>query len=65
MDKITLAKQIIGKQDELIDSFDEWVRKVKLNELEEASEVVKKSNKLRAEILVLKKKYDSKIMLLN
>lgn len=69
-DKLNIANQIIKKQSELIDSFDEWVRKVKLNELEEASEIVKKSNILRAKIIVLKKQLDklnkkSGIILLN
>lgn len=66
MDK--LADQIIKKQTELIDTFDQWVRKVKLNELEEASEIVKRSNQLRAELIVLKKQYEKagkKIVLLN
>lgn len=69
-DKINLANRIIKKQDELIESFDNWVRLVKINELESASGVVKESNKLREEIKVLKEEYKklnkkSGIILLN
>lgn len=69
-DKINLANRIIKKQDELIDSFDSWVRLVKANDLETASEVVKTSNKLREEIKLLKEEYKklnkkSGIILLN
>jgi hypothetical protein len=69
-DKLNIANNIIKKQSELIDTFDEWVRKIKLNELEEASEIVKKSNILRTEIIVLKKQLEklnkkSGIILLN
>jgi hypothetical protein len=69
-DKLNIANNIIKKQAELIDTFDEWVRKIKLNELEEASEIVKRSNLLRTEIIVLKKQLEklnkkSGIILLN
>jgi hypothetical protein len=69
-DKINLYKKIVLKQDELIDSFDNWVRLVKANDLESASEVVKESNKLRIEIKELKKQLEklnkkSGIILLN
>lgn len=69
-DKLNIANQIIKKQDELLDSFDKWVRKVKLNELEEAVGIVKKSNILRTEIIILKKQLEklnkkSGIILLN
>jgi hypothetical protein len=69
-DKINLYKKIVSKQDELIDSFDKWVRLVKANDLESASEVVKESNKLRIEIKELKKQLEklnkkSGIILLN
>ena len=69
-DKLNIANQIIKKQDELIDSFDKWVRLIKLNDLESASGVVKESNKLRTEIIVLKKQLEklnkkSGIILLN
>jgi hypothetical protein len=69
-DKINLYKKIILKQDELIDSFDKWVRLIKANDLESASEVVKESNKLRIEITELKKQLEklnkkSGIILLN
>jgi phenylpropionate dioxygenase-like ring-hydroxylating dioxygenase large terminal subunit len=57
-DKLNIANQIIKKQDELIDSFDSWVRFVKTNDLTQASEVVKESNKLRTEIIVLKKLFE-------
>jgi hypothetical protein len=65
MDKTIRYKQIIDKQDELIASFSEWVRLVKLNDLEKAAEVVKLSNKLRTEIAELKKSLKSKIITLN
>ena len=69
-DKLNIANKIIKKQDELIDSFDKWVRLIKLNDLESASGVVKESNKLRTEIIVLKKQLEklnkkSGIILLN
>jgi flagellar hook-associated protein FlgK len=69
-DKINLYKKIVSKQDNLIDSFDKWVRLVKANDLESASEVVKESNKLRTEIKELKKQLEklnkkSGIILLN
>lgn len=69
-DRINLANRIIKKQDELVDSFDSWVRLVKANDLEAASEVVKTSNKLRDEIKLLKEEYKklnkkSGIILLN
>jgi hypothetical protein len=69
-DKLNITNNIIKKQSELIDTFDEWVRKIKLNELEEASEIVKKANILRTEIIVLKKQLEklnkkSGIILLN
>jgi hypothetical protein len=69
-DKINLYKKIVLKQDDLIDSFDKWVRFVKANDLESASEVVKESNKLRIEIKELKKQLEklnkkSGIILLN
>ena len=65
MDKSIRYKQIIDKQDELIDTFSEWVRLVKANELEKAAEVVKLSNKLRLEITELKKSLKNKIITLN
>jgi hypothetical protein len=61
MDKTAYLK-IIAKQDELIDSFTEWVRLVKANDLEKAADVVKLSNKLRIEITELKKALKSKII---
>lgn len=69
-DKINLANRIIKKQDELIDSFADWVRLVKIHDLEGASEIVKLSNTLRIEIKELKKEYEklnkkSGIILLN
>ena len=69
-DKLNIANKIIQKQGELIGIFDEWVRKVKLNELPEAAELVKKANILRIEVSELKKQYaklnkKSGIILLN
>ena len=69
-DMINLLKRIVSKQGELLDSFDQWVRKVKENDLEEASEIVKRSNAMRLEVTELKKQYDklskkSGIILLN
>jgi hypothetical protein len=69
-DKINLYKKIVSKQDELIDSFDKWVRKIRADEMEEAAEIVKESNKLRIEIKELKKQLEklnkkSGIILLN
>jgi len=69
-DKLNLANKIIQKQSELIVLFDEWVKKIKANELPEAAEIVKKSNILRTEITILKKDYaklnkKSGIILLN
>jgi hypothetical protein len=57
-DKINLLKRKVSKQTELIDLFDEWVQKIKANELPEASEIVKKSNIIRIEISKLKKQYE-------
>ena len=56
-DRLNLANKIIQKQTELINLFDEWVQKVKANDLPEAAEIVKKSNILRTEITILKKDY--------
>ena len=56
-DKLNKANQIIQKQTELLSLFDEWVQKIKANELPEAAEIVKKSNILRTEIAVFKKDY--------
>jgi hypothetical protein len=69
-DKINLLNRIVKKQDELIDSFTDWVKLVKADDLEGASEVVKVSNKLRLEITELKKQLEklnrkSGIILLN
>jgi hypothetical protein len=69
-DKINLYKKIVLKQDDLIDSFDNWVRKIRANEMEEAAGIVKESNKLRIEIKDLKKQLEklnkkSGIILLN
>lgn len=64
-DKLSIARKIIKTQDELIDNFDQWVRKIKLNDLEAASDIVKEANKLRAEIIILKKQLDKKVILLN
>jgi hypothetical protein len=69
-DRLNIANKIIEKQTELIGLFDEWVQKVKANELPEAAEIVKKSNILRTEIIILKKDYaklnkKSGIILLN
>jgi hypothetical protein len=57
-DKVSLLNRIIKAQGELIDSFGEWVRFVKLNDLEEASKVVALSNALRIKVKDLKKEYD-------
>ena len=57
-DKLNIANRIIAEQDKLIDSFDKWVRKVKANDLEAARETVKESNKLRVEIIILKKQLE-------
>ena len=57
-DRLNIANRIITEQDKLIDSFDKWVRKVKANDLEGASETVKESNKLRVQIIILKKKLE-------
>ena len=57
-DKISLLNRIIKVQDELIDSFGEWVRLVKLNDLEEAAKVVTLSNALRIKVKDLKKEYE-------
>ena len=57
-DKLNITNRIIAEQDKLIDSFDKWVRKVKANDLEAASETVKESNKLRVEIIILKKQLE-------
>jgi hypothetical protein len=56
-DKLSIANKIIQKQSELIVLFDEWVQKIKANDLPEAAEIVKKSNKLRLEIAILKEQY--------
>ena len=69
-DKLNIANKIIQKQTELTVLFDEWVQKVKANDLPEAAEIVKKSNILRTEITILKKDYaklnkKSGIILLN
>ena len=69
-DKLNLANRIIKVQDELIDSFTDWVILVKKNDLEEASKVVTLSNALRIKIRDLKKEYEklnkkSGIILLN
>lgn len=69
-DKINLLKRIVAKQEGLIDSFSEWIRLVKINDLEGASEIVKTSNKLRTELTELKKQFEklnkkSGIILLN
>ncbi len=69
-DKINLLNRIIKKQDELLDSFDRWVRLIKINDLEEAHKVVVLSNALRIQIKDLKAEYaklnkKSGIILLN
>lgn len=56
-DRLNIANKIIQKQSELIVLFDEWVQRIKANELPEAAQIVKKSNILRTEIIVLKKDY--------
>lgn len=70
VNRLSIANQIILKQTELIQLFDEWVQKIKANDLPEAAEIVKKSNILRTEITILKKDYaklnkKSGIILLN
>jgi hypothetical protein len=69
-DKINTANRIIKAQDELIESFNDWVKYVKSNNLEEASKIVTLSNALRIKIKDLKKEYEklnkkSGIILLN
>jgi hypothetical protein len=69
-DKINLANRIIKAQDELIDTFDEWVRFIKKNDLAEAHNKVVLSNALRIKVRDLKKEYEklnkkSGIILLN
>jgi hypothetical protein len=69
-DKLNIANRIIKAQDELIDSFTQWVNFVKKNELEEASKIVILSNALRIKVRDLKKEYEklnnkSGIILLN
>jgi hypothetical protein len=69
-DKINLYKRIVHKQDELIDSFTDWVNLIKQDKLPEAGKVVKLSNKIRLEITELKKQLEklnkrSGIILLN
>ena len=56
-DRLNKANQIITRQAVLINLFDEWVQKIKLEEMEEAAKIVKKSNILRTEITILKKDY--------
>lgn len=58
MDELNLYKKIVKSQDDLISSFDEWVRVIKLNDLECASKVVIKANKLRLDITELKKQLE-------
>jgi len=57
-DKISLYKRIVIKQAQLIESFDDWVRLVKIHDLEGAGEVVKVSNQMRLEITELKKQLE-------
>ena len=69
-DIISLQKRIIKKQDDLIDSFDKWVRFIKSYDMELAAEVVIESNNIRTDILLLKKQLEklnkkSGIILLN
>jgi hypothetical protein len=69
-DKINLANRIIKAQDELIDTFDEWVRFIKKNDLAEAHYKVVLSNALRIKVRDMKKEYEklnkkSGIILLN
>jgi len=69
-DKINLANRIIKAQDELIDTFDEWVRFIKKNDLAEAHNKVVLSSALRIKVRDLKKEYEklnkkSGIILLN
>ena len=69
-DKINVANRIIKAQDELIDTFDEWVRFIKKNDLAEAHNKVVLSNALRIKVRDLKKEYEklnkkSGIILLN
>jgi hypothetical protein len=69
-DKLNLANRIIKAQKELIQSFDDWVVLVKANDLDAASELVKKANKMRLQIAELDKEYvklnkKSGIILLN
>jgi hypothetical protein len=56
-DRLNLLDRIVDTQGELIDSFGEWVRLVKLNDLEEAAKVVILSNALRIKIKDLRKEY--------
>ena len=59
---IEQAGKLIVAQRELITMFDEWVKLVKLNELEKASEIVKQSNIKRLEIANIEKTLKSKII---
>lgn len=69
-DKLNIANKIIQKLTELTVLFDEWVQKIKMEKMEEAAKIVKKSNALRADITILKKQLEqlnkkSDIILLN
>jgi hypothetical protein len=53
-EKLVIAMRLIIKQSQLIESFDDWIRLVKIHDLEGASEIVKLADKLRLEIRKLK-----------
>jgi len=55
---------LIKAQKELIQMFDDWVRLIKTNALEEAGDVVKQSVIKRAEIANIEKTLKSKIITL-
>jgi hypothetical protein len=57
--------QLIKAQRELINMFDDWVLKVKANELEQAAEVSKQAKIKRLEIANYEKTLKSKIITIN
>lgn len=57
-DRINTANKIIKFQGELIDNFDEWVRAIRVKDMERAAGLVKQSLLLRNEITKLKAQYE-------
>ena len=63
--EIRKRDNIIKAQRELIQMFDNWVIKVKANELDEAAEITKQAKIKRLEIANYEKTLKSKIITLN